>query len=261
LGLLYKKEEDFFKFDKEEQMKIKADIVFEDEHFLAINKQAGILTIPDRFRKDIPNLYAMLSTDREELYTVHRLDKFTSGGLLFAKNKEVHKALSESFMERIPEKYYLAIVDGVPRESSGEIDQPLTESMVTRGKMLIHPRGKQSKTSYEVLQNFVKFSLLKVKIHTGRLHQIRVHLAHIGHPLMVDSLYGNREEFYLSEIKGRKFHMKKGEEERPLLTRQSLHSHRLIIPHPVSGETLDLEFEPPKDMRATIKQFEKILGK
>jgi len=240
-------------------MKRKIDIVYEDEHLLAVNKEAGMLTIPDRFRKDIPNLFDLLSKDREELYTVHRLDKYTSGGLLFAKSKEVHKALSESFMERIPEKYYLAIVDGVPRESTGVIDQPLTESMVTRGKMLIHPRGKPSRTSYEVLKSFIKFSLLKIKIHTGRLHQIRVHLAHIGHPLMVDSLYGSRESFFLSEVKGRKFRIKKGEEERPLLTRQPLHSHRLILPHPVSGETLDLEFEPPKDIRAMIKQFEKIL--
>lgn len=242
-------------------MKGKVEIVYEDEHFLAVNKEAGILTIPDRFRKDIPNLFAILSRDRDELYTVHRLDKYTSGGLLFAKSKAVHKALSESFMERIPEKYYLAIVDGVPREAVGEIDKPLTESMVTRGKMLIHPRGKQSKTSYEVLENFVKFSLLKVKIHTGRLHQIRVHLAHLGHPLMVDSLYGNREEFFLSEIKGRKFKMKKGDEERPLLTRQPLHSHRLVIPHPITGTSMNLEFEPPKDMRAILKQFDKILKK
>ena len=242
-------------------MKLKTEIVFEDEHFIAVNKEAGILTIPDRFRKDIPNLYSMLSNERPELYTVHRLDKFTSGGLLFAKSKEVHKLLSDSFMDRIPEKYYLAIVDGVPRESTGEIDQPLSESMVTRGKMLIHPRGKPSKTTYEVIENYVRFSLLKIRIHTGRLHQIRVHLAHIGHPLMVDSLYGSREEFYLSEIKGRKFKMKKGDEERPLLTRQPLHSHKLILPHPVSGEILNLEFEPPKDIRAILKQFEKILKK
>jgi len=240
-------------------MKLKGEIVFEDEHFLAVNKPAGVLTIPDRFRKDIPNLFAMLSQERDELYTVHRLDKFTSGGLLFAKSKEVHKALSDAFMDRIPEKYYLAIVDGVPREPKGEIDQPLTESMVTRGKMLIHPRGKQSKTSYEVIKSFVKFSLLRVKIHTGRLHQIRVHLAHIGHPLMVDPLYGNREEFFLSEIKGRKFHLKKGHEERPLLTRQPLHSHKLILPHPITGKKMSFEFEPPKDIKATINQFEKIL--
>jgi len=242
-------------------MKRKLDIVFEDDHMVAVNKEAGMLTIPDRFRKDIPNLFDLLSRDRDELYTVHRLDKYTSGGLLFAKSKEVHRSLSESFMNRIPEKYYLAVVDGVPHEATGEIDQPLTESMVTRGKMLVHPRGKASKTSFEVLESYVKFALLKVKIHTGRLHQIRVHLAHIGHPLMVDSLYGKRDEFYLSEIKGRKFRMKKGEEERPLLTRQPLHSHRLLLPHPITQDSLELTFEPPKDLRALIKQLDKLLKK
>lgn len=240
-------------------MKGKVEIVYEDDHLLAVNKRAGILTIPDRFRKDIPNLFDMLARDREELYTVHRLDKYTSGGLLFAKSKEVHRALSELFSDRIPEKYYLAIVDGVPRDQSGTIEQPLTESMTTRGKMLVHPRGKQSKTSYEVVQDFVKFAHLKIRIHTGRLHQIRVHLSHIGHPLMVDSLYGNREEFFLSEIKGRKYRMKKGDEERALLTRQPLHSHRLVLPHPTTKEVLDLEFEVPKDIRATLKQLDKIL--
>lgn len=240
-------------------MKLKPEIVFEDDYIVAINKAAGMLTIPDRFRSDIPNLYAQLSKTRPELYTVHRLDKYTSGGIIFAKSKEIHRTLSEAFMDRIPEKYYLAIVDGVPRVKTGEINQPLSESMTTRGKMLVHPRGKESKTSYEVVESFIKFSHLKVKIHTGRLHQIRVHLAHIGHPLMVDSLYGNREEFYLSEIKGRKYHMKKGEEERPLITRQPLHSHKLILPHPHSGEQMTLEFEPPKDIRAALKQFKKIL--
>jgi len=240
-------------------MKLKPEIVFEDDHMVAVNKAAGILTIPDRFRMDIPNLFALLSQSRPELYTVHGLDKYTSGGIIFAKDKQTHKTLSEAFMERIPEKYYLAIVDGIPREKEGEINQPLTESMTTRGKMLVHPRGKESKTSYEVVESFIKFSHLKIKIHSGRLHQIRVHMAHIGHPLMVDSLYGNREEFYLSEIKGRKYRMKKGEEERPLLTRQPLHSHKLILPHPHTGNQLELDFEPPKDIRATLKQFQKIL--
>ena len=242
-------------------MKKKVDVVYEDEYLVAVNKAAGILTIPDRFRKDIPNLYDLLSKERPELYTVHRLDKFTSGGILFAKDKDTHKKLSTLFMDRVPEKYYRAIVDGVPRDAEGEINKPLVESTVTRGKMLVHPRGKESKTTYQILDSYVKFSLLDVRIHTGRLHQIRVHLSHIGHPLMVDPLYGNRESFFLSEIKGRRFRMKQDEEERPLLSRQPLHSHRLLLPHPQSEEPLQLEFAIPKDMRAVIRQLEKILKK
>jgi len=239
----------------------KLDIVYEDEYLLAVNKPADLLTIPDRFRRDIPNLYDLLIKDREQLYTVHRLDKMTSGGLIFAKDKETHKLLSGLFMDRIPEKYYVAVVDGVPRKESGFVEEPLSESMTTRGKMLVHPRGKQSKTEYSVIESFEKFSYLKIRIHTGRLHQIRVHLSHIGHPLVVDHLYGKREAFFLSEVKKRKYKLKKGEEERPLVSRQPLHSQRLIFPHPRTQEKLDLEFEIPKDIRALVKQFQKMKKK
>lgn len=240
-------------------MKKSLEIIYEDDHFLAVNKPAGLLTIPDRFRKDIPNLFAMLAETREHLYTVHRLDKHTSGGLLFAKDKLTHKLLSDAFMDRIPEKYYIAIVDGVFRSETGIVDEPLSESMATRGKMLVHQRGKESKTSYEVLETFGNFSFVKLRIFSGRMHQIRVHMSHIGHPLIVDSLYGKREEFFLSEIKRKKFNLKKGEPERPLIGRQPLHSYQLIIPHPHTGERLALEFPIPKDVNAVLKQFRKIL--
>jgi len=240
-------------------MKKKVEIIYEDEYMVAVNKPADLLTIPDRFRKDIPNLFAMLSETRDELYTVHRLDKNTSGGILFAKDKETHRILNQAFMDRLPEKYYVAVVDGIFREKEGEVDQPLSESTTTRGKMLVHPRGKESRTAYQVIKEFGKFSYVQLRIFSGRLHQIRVHMAHIGHPLLVDHLYGKREEFFLSEIKRKKFNIKKGEDERPLLTRQPLHSRRLKFDHPHSGEPLDLEFPIPKDINAILKQFGKIL--
>ena len=240
-------------------MKKKLEIIYEDEYMLAVNKPAGLLTIPDRFRKDIPNLYAILIEDREELYTVHRLDKNTSGGILFAKDKETHRILNKMFMDRVPEKYYIAIVDGTFREKEGEVNQPLSESTTTRGKMLVHPRGKESRTAYKVIQEFGNFSFVQLRIFSGRLHQIRVHMSHIGHPLLVDHLYGKREEFFLSEIKKRKFNMKKGEDERALLTRQPLHSRRLKFPHPHTEKPMDMEFPIPKDINAILKQFKKIL--
>lgn len=240
-------------------MKRKVEIVYEDEYLVAVNKPADLLTIPDRFRQDIPNLFAILSADREELYTVHRLDKYTSGGIIFAKDRETHRLLSQQFMDRVPEKYYLAIVDGIPRAKEGEINEPIAESSTTRGKMLVHQRGKESRTTYEVIESFGNYTFLKLRLYSGRSHQIRVHMAHIGHPLVVDSLYGKRDEFFLSEIKKRKFNLKKGEDERPLMTRQTLHSSMLILPHPISNKKLELEFEAPKDFNAILKQFRKIL--
>lgn len=241
-------------------MKRKLEIVYEDDYIVAVNKPAGLLTIPDRFRQDIPNLFAMLQAGREELYTIHRLDKYTSGGIIFAKDRETHRAISQQFMDREPEKYYVAIVDGIIREKEGEIDQPLTESMSTRGKMLVHQRGKESRTTYKVLEEHGNFSYVELRIHSGRLHQIRVHMAHIGHPLVVDSLYGKRDEFFLSEIKRKKFNLKKNHEEQALLTRQPLHSVRLSLIHPMTEKRLELEFPVPKDISALMKQLRKIYG-
>lgn len=233
------------------------EILFEDEYMIAVNKPAGILTIPDRFNANIPNLVSGLKQKYPDLIPVHRLDKFTSGVILFAKDAETHKLLSASFESREIEKYYLAIVDGVPSPESGRIEVPLSESTVTRGKMLVHKRGKPSVTEYKILKNFKIFSLLYVRIHTGRMHQIRVHMQYLGNPLTVDSLYGNREALYLSEIKHKKFNLSKSDEERPLLSRQPLHAEKLVINHPYTSQKIEISAPLPKDMEATIKQMEK----
>ncbi len=224
---------------------------------VAVNKPAGVLTIPDRFRHHLPNLWDLLSPKRENLMTVHRLDKFTSGIIVFAKDKDTHRILSGLFLDRKIKKYYTALVDGVPYKKEGIIDEPMAESMVTRGKMLIHKRGKNARSEYTVTEEYGRFSKVFVRIYTGRLHQIRVHMAHIGHPLMVDPLYGKREAFFLSEIKGRKYKISRGNEERPLLSRQPLHATRLIFEHPHTKEILTLEAGLPKDMKATINQLRK----
>ncbi len=124
--------------------------------------------------------------------------------------------------------------------------------------MLISAKGKQAHSRYRVIDFFASYSLIEVELLTGRTHQIRVHLQSIGHPLLVDPFYGNRSEFKLSSLKGRKFNLKKGTEERPLLDRAPLHAHRLAFVHPVSGEKLTFSSEMPKDMRATINQLRKL---
>lgn len=226
---------------------------------LAVNKPAGWLTIPDRFNDEIPNLVSFLKVKYTEIIPVHRLDRFTSGVNLFAKDADTHKLLSEAFETRKIEKYYVAIVDGKPYPESGRIDIPIAESKVTRGKMLVHKRGKPSVTEYKVLQDFKNFSVLYVRIYTGRMHQIRVHLQYLGHPLIVDPLYGNREQFYLSEIKHKKFKLGKFENEKALLTRQPLHAEKLIFHHPISGELIEIMAPWPKDIEAVIHQMEKWL--
>ncbi len=233
--------------------------LYEDDDIIAVDKPAGMLTIPDRFNASQPNLVHFLSKNHETIIPVHRLDRFTSGVNVFAKNAEMHKDLSTLFQSRDIEKYYTTLVDGVPHPESGKIDAPLTESTTTRGKMLVHNRGKESLTDYKIIESYGKFSWLYIRIHTGRMHQVRVHMQYLGTPLIVDKLYGHREHFYLSEIKGKKMNVGKYEEERPLLSRQPLHAEKIIFSHPKTGQKLEIVSPLPKDMKATIQQLQKWL--
>jgi RluA family pseudouridine synthase len=239
-------------------MKNSLEILFEDDYMIAVNKEAGVLTLPDRFNPNLPNLVTLLKTRFPDVIPVHRIDKFTSGVNLFAKNAEAHKALSQIFESRDIEKYYTAIVDGCPSPESGRIEVPLAESTTTRGKMLVHKRGKASITDYKIIKNFKTFSQIYIRIHTGRMHQIRVHMQYLGNPLIVDQLYGNRQAFYLSEIKNRKYKLSKSEDnERPLLTRQPLHAEKLIFEHPYTSEKIEITASLPKDIQAVLSQLEK----
>lgn len=236
-------------------MKKQPIIIFEDEDLIIVNKPENYLTIPARFKKDLPNVYHWLQRDRTEVYIVHRLDRETSGILCFAKTESSHKNLSKQFQERTVEKRYLALVDGIPTKEEGFIDKPIAENMAQRGKMIIAKRGKPSQTSYKVVETFRNFSLLEAHIHTGRTHQIRVHFQFIGHPLAVDVLYGRREGFHLSEVKGKKYQQGKHEEERPLMSRSTLHASKLVFNHPVTNEELVFEAALPKDFGAVLKQL------
>lgn len=231
-------------------------VLLEDEHLIIVDKRSNLLTIPDRYRTDIPNLYNILQADYGEIYVVHRLDKGTTGLICFAKTKEAHRLLSLQFQARKPLKRYYAIVQGVPFEKKGVIDAGLSPNK--EGGMHIDiKRGKPSVTEYEVVESFGHFSLVEATILTGRTHQIRIHLKHLGHPLAVDPLYANKTELYLSEIKRKKFNLKKNTDERPLLTRVPLHAHYLHLKHPVTAEELEVRCEYPKDMRAVLNQLRK----
>jgi RluA family pseudouridine synthase len=174
-----------------------------------------------------------------------------------ARTREAHAHLSQQFEARDVEKVYLALVDGVPEVEEGEIDEPIVPHPAKVGRMLVSNRGKFARTDYKVMERLGKFSLLGVQIFTGRTHQIRVHLAYIGHPLLVDPFYGWRTEFMLSEVKGRRYNKGKHETERPLLSRTPLHASRLGFRHPASGEMVRFKAELPKDMRAMVKQLGK----
>ena len=230
-------------------------IIFENDELVAINKPAGLLTIPDREQSE-KSLKEMLQDKYGSIFTVHRLDKDTSGLVIFAKNETAHKYLSKLFEDRKVEKYYLGIVIGSPENKTGMIDAPISEHPLHKGLMTVHRNGKPSQTGYEVLEANKNYSLVSFQLHTGRTHQIRVHAKNIGHPLAFDTLYGDGKPVLLSSIK-KKFKLSKhDEEERPMINRLALHSYKLSF-EDMNGKRLELEATMPKEFRALMQQLKK----
>ena len=236
-------------------MKLAELIIFEDDDLIALNKPSGLLSIPDREGKEI-SLKSLLQEKYENIFTFHRLDKDTSGLIVFAKNETMHRHLSIQFEERQTEKIYAGLVIGSPASQKGSIDLPIAENMVTRGTMIINRRGKQSLTDYEVQESFGSYSWMQFRIHTGRTHQIRVHMKDMGHPIVCDALYGDGKPLLLSSLKS-KFKLSKSElEERPILNRLALHAFKLSFTKP-NGEKVELQADLHKDLKATLQQLSK----
>lgn len=235
------------------------EIIHEDENIVVINKPAGLLSIPDRYTPDKPNAWHATSQLLAiELWVVHRLDKDTSGVLCFAKNENAHQHLNVQFQNRTVQKEYLALVNGtLTNELPIEVSLGIKEHPSKLGTMITVSKGKSSKTTFEVIDRFRHFTLLKATPLSGRTHQIRVHLQAIGHPLMVDPIYSNVDAFYLSSLKGRKYSQKKGEEEKPLISRLTLHAERLTLKHPENDTEISFHAPPPKDLKAVINQLRK----
>ena len=230
------------------------DILFEDQDMIVINKPAGVLSIPDRFGKEL-SIKSLLQDKYGTIFTVHRLDQATSGLIIFAKNAEAHKALCVLFEGRTIEKKYLGLVLGRP-EPNGSIDGSIMEHPVKKGQMHIHVKGKAALTTYEVVTFYKHYALVSFQIHTGRTHQIRVHAKHIGHPIIADELYGDGVKLLLSSIKKKNFKLSKSEEaEKPLLARHALHAHTLKLIF--KEKEFAFEAPLPKDLAATIKQLDK----
>ena len=236
--------------------KNRVDIIFENDEFIAVNKPAGMLTIPDRHDETLTSLDKLLEKQYQKIYVVHRLDRETSGILLFAKNESAHKYFSQLFEHRGIQKFYLGIVTGSLQNKKGIIDEPIAEHPINKGMMIVNKKGKPSVTEYEVLEDYGLYSLVKFQIHTGRTHQIRVHTKHLGHPIVCDEIYGNGQPVLLSSFK-RKYKLSQHDEtENPLLGRLALHSYQLKFTD-AEGIHHDLKAEMPKDMKALQHQLKK----
>ena len=239
-------------------------VLFEDDHLLALDKPAGLLSSPDRYDPQRPNLMKLLhaavaanktwARERHLTYLMnaHRLDFETSGVMLLAKDKTTLVALANLFGSEKPLKNYVALVHGTPPEAAFEVDARLAPHPLKIGLVRVDPKnGKKSKTRFEVLEKFSGHTLLQCEPLTGRTHQIRVHLRHVGLPVVGDRLYGGKP-LWLSRLK-RDYRLKPGREERPLLSRVALHAEELTLPHPVTGQTVTITAPWPKDLKVAVK--------
>lgn len=233
------------------------DIIYEDDDLIAINKVAGVLTLPDRYNPALPNIKTELAKLYETIIPIHRLDKGTSGILIFGRNKHAHKTMSQAFEHRKVTKIYQTFVYGRPSQDHFIIEAPIKERH--DHTMMIHSQGKKSTSECWVVEAYRNYALLDVQIHTGRTHQIRVHLQHYGYPLAVDSVYGYQDAFFVSTLK-KKYNRGKNEDERPLMSRPCLHASRLIFDHPNTNNSIEIKAPLPKDMRALQNQLRKLNG-
>lgn len=238
-------------------------VLYRDEHFLAIAKPAGLPSVRERWTDDLSALTAVWDLLRAEdpearkPRVVHRLDKGTTGVLLFATSLTAARSLSRQFRDREVEKTYHAIVLGTPPEGEGRIEVRIDDRGNAPGPVRVVPkRGRLSLTEWSVLESYRGYALLEVRPRTGRMHQIRVSMRHAGYPLLVDTTYGGREGLYLSELK-RNYKRKKDLPERPVLGRLSLHARRIELSHPVRGDRMEIEAEAPKDFNLALKYLRK----
>ena len=231
--------------------------IYENEDFIALNKPAGLLSIPDRVQSE-PSLKDLLLAKYESIFTIHRLDKETSGIILYAKDENSHRYFSRQFEERAVGKFYLGLVQGTMPARSGTMEGAIMEHPAVKGKMVINKKGKPSLTDYEVVESFGRYSLVKFQIHTGRTHQVRVHCKDIGHPIVCDPVYGDGKPVLLSSIKKNYKLSKHDDEERPLLNRVALHSYELKFTD-ARNRAFELVAELPKDISALIQQLRKNL--
>ncbi len=240
---------------------IPLNIIYEDESIIVLNKQAGIVmhpayanlkgTLVNALLHHGENLSTLSGDYRPGL--VHRLDKDTSGLIVVAKNDFVHAELAAQFFNRTVQREYRALVWGYFRQKSGKIETLLNRSARDRTRMIISKTGKPAITNYEVLEEYPLISLLRVKLETGRTHQIRVHLSARGHPVLGDGTYGGRNK---QIIKLNQKDQQLGLELLRLMPRQALHARTLGFIHPETKKEMLFETDLPPDIQQVIHFLE-----
>ena len=210
--------------------------LYQDKHVIVINKPAGVSVLPEGWDPDAPYLRQLLEKQFQKIWIVHRLDKITSGVMVFARTAEAHRELNRQFEQHEVEKVYQAIVEGVPPWDERTARHMLQANVGRKHRtVVVHKRGKNSETDFKVLRRGQNEALVEAYPKTGRTHQIRVHLSALGFPLLGDVLYGAAET--------------------DLITRPALHALSLTIRHPISGERMIFTVPPPDDFLHALERL------
>ncbi len=227
------------------------DVIYQDAQLLVLNKPAGLVVHPGAGNRTHTLQHGLLGYDAELAHVpraglVHRLDKDTSGLLLVARTLPAHTALVAALAARQIRREYLALVWGEPI-SGGSVDAPIGRSLKLRTRMAVRAGGRAAVTHYRIERRFAGQTLLRVQLETGRTHQIRVHLAHIGFPVVADPVYGRRRTVRSPSL----------QQTLQSFQRQALHAQRLQLQHPHSGELVHFEAPLPADFAALLSVLER----
>lgn len=233
-------------------------VIYSDDDIVVLNKNSGILTASDRYDKAAPRLDVYAEPEFGSLMAVHRIDKDTSGIVIYARNAEAHRNLSIAFERRLIKKTYHALVHGRPAWTDYTSEQRLLPDGDAMHRTVVNRRlGKASVTDFHLIGTCGPFSWIEARPHTGRTHQIRAHLSDLGICIVCDPLYsGNQKPVRLSDIK----RSWRGDvyEEKPLLSRLALHAYQVELAHPRTGETVTFTAPYQRDMNALRKQLAKL---
>ena len=209
-------------------------IIYEDDHLIVVDKPAGLSVLPDGWEKDSEYLVRKLEEQSGKVFIVHRLDKITSGVMVFARDAETHRALNIQFENHEAQKTYHAIVEGNPKWEEKIASQPLRANVGHKHRTMVDDKhGKASETRFRVIKRYPESALVEAKPMTGRTHQIRVHAYALGHPLVEDTLYGARDRYGIA---------------RPML-----HAQSLSFIHPGTKERVKFSAPHPADFEEAIK--------
>lgn len=236
-------------------MKLKPEVLFQNDSIIALSKPTGLLSVPDRYNADKPSLAKSILSTHPDARPLHRLDMETSGVVLFCLLPEAFGWYSDQFENRTISKKYTAITDGRCMTSEGQIDAPLLTQ--STGKVIINKRGKESQTNWRLIEAFKHHSIFELTPLTGRTHQIRVHLASIGHPVIGDTTYGAQGPLYLSSLKGKnKYKLSKSaDEERAIINRVALHASGIRFLDYSTKQEIEVFAELPKDMQVALNKL------